>query len=249
MIDIHSHILPGVDDGAQSMEDSLELLYIAAECGVEGIVATPHCNIPDEYENLAGPEMDRLWVRFERECKNAGIRINIYRGMEVFATPALPELLRKKRVWTINDTRYFLVEFSFTEDPRFCRSILDRCMEEGYRPVIAHPERYLFIQDDPQIAFDWCVSGCALQINKGSLLGRFGREPKAAAERLLDHGLAACVASDAHSPDQRSTYMGEIRNYILDTFGEGYTELLLDENPRRILRGESLLGYRPVPFI
>ena len=69
------------------------------------------------------------------------------------------------------------------------------------------------------------------------------------AERLLDHGLAACVASDAHSPDQRSTYMGEVRSYILDTFGEGYTELLLTENPRRILRGESLLGYRPIPFI
>ena len=248
MIDIHSHILPGVDDGSQTMEDSLELLSIAAESGVEGIVATPHCNIPDEYENLAGPEMDRLWVRFEREYKHAGINIRVYRGMEVFATPELPELLRNKLVWTINDTKYFLMEFSFTEDPKFCRDILDRCMEEGYRPVIAHPERYLFVQDDPQIAFDWCVSGCALQLNKGSLLGRFGRGPKAMAEGLLDHGLAACVASDAHSPDQRSTYMGEVRSYILDTFGEGYTELLLTENPRRILRGESLLGYRPIPF-
>lgn len=249
MIDIHSHVLPGVDDGSQSLEDSIELLYLAAESGVEGIVVTPHCNIPGEFDNYAGPEMDRLWQRLEREAQRTNVPLQLYRGMEIFATPELPALLRDGRVWTINDTRWFLMEFSFGEDPIFCRRILDRCLQDGYRPVIAHPERYLFIQDDPQIAFEWCVSGCALQLNKGSLLGRFGSGPRQTAERLMDHGLAACVASDAHSPYQRSTHMGEIRRHILEAFGEGYTELLLNENPGRILRGEDLLGYEPIPFI
>ena len=249
MIDIHSHILPGIDDGSQTMESSMELLMIAADSGVTGIVATPHCNIPDEYENYAGAEMDRLWERFQKEADRSGVQIDLYRGMEVFATPELPALLRDKRVWTLNDTSYFLTEFSFTEDPRFCRQVLYECLEAGFRPVIAHPERYLFVQDDPQIAFDWCVSGCALQLNKGSLLGRFGREPYFTAGLLMEHGLAACVASDAHSPYQRSTHMKEIRDMLLETAGESYMRLLLEENPRRILAGKDLLGYEPVSFI
>ena len=249
MIDIHSHILPGVDDGSQTMDSSLELLYIAAESGVTGIVATPHCNIPEEYDNYAGSEMDRLWTRFESEYRRSGINIRVYRGMEIFATPDLPELLKEKRVWTLNDTRYFLTEFSFTEDPAYCRQVLDRCLREGYRPVIAHPERYLFVQDDPQIAFEWCISGCALQLNKGSLLGRFGRGPLVTARMLMEHGLTACVASDAHSPFQRSTHMGEVQKLLLEEYGESYMSLVLEENPRRILAGEELLGYEPVSFI
>ena len=94
--------------------------------------------------------------------------------MEIFATEELPSLLRRKRVWTLNETDYFLTEFSFREDPDFCEEILKRCTALGFRPVIAHPERYYFVQDDPQLAFEWCLAGYALQINKGSLLGRFG---------------------------------------------------------------------------
>ena len=248
MVDIHSHILPGVDDGSQSMDTSIEMLLLSAGSGVDSVVATPHCNIPGEYDNYAGPDMDRLWERLVREAQRANVNVRLYRGMEVFATPELPELLRDRQVWTINDTRYFLTEFSFGEDPEFCRKVLDRCLQDGFCPVIAHPERYLFVQDDPQIAFDWCVSGCALQLNKGSFLGRFGPGPRITAERLVEHGLAACVASDAHSAYQRSTHFGEIRNYILDVFGEGYMELLLNENPGRILRGDTLLGYEPIPF-
>ena len=211
MIDIHSHVLPGVDDGAEDMEISLALADMAARSGVNGIVATPHCNIPDEIDNYVSEELEQLWDDLDREIRRADIPVTLYRGMEVFATPQVPQLLEQGLVWTLNDTEYFLIEFSFREDPDFCTDILRRCAAIGYRPVIAHPERYFFIQDDPELAYEWCVAGYGLQLNKGSLLGRFGQGPQRTAELLADHGLAACVASDAHSPLARTTDMTEIR--------------------------------------
>ena len=248
MIDIHTHVLPGVDDGSQSMEESLEMLALAADSGVKTLVATPHCNIPDEFDNYASPELEELFVRLDKEREKAGIPLRLCRGMEIFATEELPELLQNGRVWTLNGTRYFLMEFAFDENPDFCWEVLSQCAELGYRPIIAHPERYYFLQDDPQLAYEFCVEGYGLQVNKGSLLGRFGPAPRQTAELLMDHGLVACIASDAHRPYRRSTYMGEIRNFLLAEYGENCMHLLLEENPLRILRGEELLGIEPIPF-
>ena len=248
MIDIHTHVLPGIDDGSQSMDMSLEMLALSAESGVKTLVATPHCNIPDEFENYADGELEALWDRLEWERERADIPIQLCKGMEIYATPELPELLQQDRVWTLNGTRYFLMEFSFNEDPDFCMDILRSCEKAGFYPVIAHPERYFFVQDDPAIAYDWCTAGYGLQVNKGSLLGRFGHGPLQTARLLMEHSLVACVASDAHRPNRRSTYMGEIRRYLIDVYGEAYMHLLLEENPARILNEDELLGFEPIPF-
>lgn len=248
MIDIHSHILPGLDDGSVSMDMSLDMLAMAAASGVQTIVATPHCNIPGEYENYVSPEIEALFRRLEQLAGQEEIPVRICRGMEVFATPELPQLLLEHRVWTINDTRYFLMEFDFREDPDFCSGVLKQCRRLSYRPIIAHPERYYFLQDDPELAYEWCTAGYGLQINKGSILGRFGPEVKKTADLLLQHGLAACVASDAHRPYERSTHMLEISDYLNQNYGADYSYLLLEENPSRIIGGRELLGYEPIPF-
>lgn len=248
MIDIHTHVLPGIDDGSSSMEMSLELLSMAADSGVRAIVATPHCNIPDEYENYVSPGLIDLWNRLLAAKKKAGIEIHLCRGMEIYATTDLPRLLAERKVWTLNGTNYFLMEFGFREDPDFCRLILRQCADLGFRPIIAHPERYYFIQNDPELAYEWCVNGYGLQINKGSLLGRFGKGPQYTAESLLRHGVVACVASDAHNPRQRTTHMKEIQLYLMEEYGEEYARLLLRENPARILTGRDMLGYEPIPF-
>ena len=248
MIDIHSHVLPGVDDGSADMEMSLEMLALAAESGVHTLVATPHCNIPGEFENYRSQELEELFQELQRAAEREEIPLRLCRGMEAYATPELPELLSGGQIWTLNGGRYFLVEFNFGEDPDFCDDILRECAAMGYRPVIAHPERYFFIQDDPEHAFEWCTAGYALQLNKGSVLGRFGARVQTTADRLLDHGLVACVASDAHRPYERSTHMGEIRDYLREEYGEAYMRLLLEENPARILSGRSLLGYEPISF-
>ena len=195
MIDIHAHVLPGVDDGADGFDTALDLLEQAAASGVHTLVVTPHCNIPDEFENYVSPELEALFQRLKHEKDLHHIPVKLFRGMEVYATEELPDLLLKGRVWTLNGTTYFLTEFAFDEDPSFCCRILKTCITLGFRPVIAHPERYFFVQNDLQIAYAWCTHGCALQLNKGSILGRFGSGPQRTALRLLDHGLIACVAS------------------------------------------------------
>ena len=248
MIDIHAHILPGVDDGSESMAMSLGMLRLSAECGVTDIAATPHCNIPGEYENYVTPELGAAFRRLCEEVKRAGIPVNLIRGMEVYVTEEVPELIRRRQVGTLNDTNYLLVEFAFDEDPYFCLRMLHRIRELGIRPVIAHPERYFFVQDDPAIAYDWCTSGYALQLNKGSLLGSFGPGPERTARLLVEHGLCAMVASDAHSDYRRTPHMGEVRRFLESEFGREFSELLLEINPRRILQGQGLLGYEPIPF-
>ena len=248
MIDIHTHIIPGVDDGSESIRMSLSMLALSAESGVTDVVATPHCNIPDEVDNYVSLDLYTNFLDLKKEADKADIPVRIIRGMEVFATENLPQLIRERKVWSLNGTRYLLMEFAFDEDPSFCRELLEKLRKMGVRPVIAHPERYFFVQDDPQIAYEWCTAGCALQVNKGSLLGRFGQGPERTARLLVDHGLAACVASDAHSDYQRSTYMAELSRLLERDYGEDFRDLLMELNPRRILKGETLLGYEPIPF-
>lgn len=249
MVDIHSHILPGVDDGSRSLDETRRMLMAAAEGGTEVICATPHLDRRIGFVNYAS---DGLNERFEALCRMAErerIPVRIARGMEVLAGEDLPELLSDGLVWTLAGTRYFLVEFGFFEDPAFCADVLRRTAKRGFMPVIAHPERYRFIQDRPQTAYEWCRSGYGLQINRGSITGRFGEAARIAAMRLIGHGLAACVASDAHGAQRRTAGMADVRRLIGKEFGPDHAGLLLEDNPRRILAGRELIGFEPYPFI
>ena len=241
MIDIHSHILPGVDDGAMNIEESLEMAAMAAESGVDYIVATPHCNIPGVYDNYWGPSMKESLVKLRRAVNECDIPIRIVAGMEIFVTPELPDLFRKKKLLTLNGTRYFLTEFDFSEDMQECDKVLKECKSLGFIPVIAHPERYYFIQEYPEYVFEWLKQGYGIQVNKGSILGRFGRAARRTADTLLEQGMISCVASDAHSSYQRTPFMGEIYDYLMEENGPAYTQVLLENNPKRILAGKELV--------
>lgn len=247
MIDIHTHVIPGVDDGSRDMETSVRMLRIAAESGTAQIVATPHFDRGGGYANYVSAELEERFARLEREAESAGIKL--YRGMEIFADDDVPDLLESGRLWTLGGTRYFLTEFSFTEDPEYCADYLRACAKRGFKPIIAHPERYKFVQREPQIAYEWCRRGYGLQLNRGSLLGRFGEQAELTAVKLIKHGLAACVASDAHGAGRRTTYLKDVRSAIAEDFGEEYAGLLLERNPARLLAGRELLGYEPYPFI
>ena len=171
MIDIHAHILPGIDDGAEDMYDTLEMARMAADSGVDKIIATPHCNIPGMYGNYFGREYIDRYESVVRAVRKEKIPIEILPGMEVFSTEDLPELIVNHKIMPLNQSRYILMEFAFDEDPGFGDSILKRVEEVGARPVIAHAERYEFIQDYPQIAYRWFRKGYVIQANKGSFLG------------------------------------------------------------------------------
>ena len=249
MVDIHSHILPGVDDGSRSIDESRRMLLAAAEGGTQVICATPHFDRRAGYANFASDELEGRFAALCRMAERERIPVRIARGMEVLAEDDLPELLSDGLVWTLAGTRYILAEFRIREDPAFCADVLWRTAKAGYMPVVAHPERYRFVQDRPQTAYEWCRSGFGLQINRGSITGSFGEAARVTALRLIGHGLAACIASDAHGADRRTAGMADVKRIVKEEFGADHADLLFEDNPQRMLAGRELMGLEPYPFV
>ena len=241
MIDIHVHILPEMDDGSQSLEESLDMLRIAVESGVNAMVATPHCNIPGVYDNYYDVAYLNSFRRLTERIQEEQIPITLIPGMEVFMTSDIPDLLKQKKLITINQGPYLLVEFAFDLPGEYMTSMLQPLKQQGVIPVIAHPERYDAIQREMRILQKWQDCGYAIQINKGSLEGDLGAREQDAAFWALEKGLCSVVASDAHSPIERNPWMKDIYEDLLEDFDEKYLEILFCENPWRICNGEKLL--------
>lgn len=248
MIDIHTHILPGIDDGAQDIYDTLEMARMAADSGVTAMVATPHCNIPGGYENYFGEEYTEVFRRASDAIRREGIPLRLLPGMEVFSTYDLPDLIVSKKIMPLNQSRYILMEFAFDEDPEFAWDVTDRVYSIGARPVIAHVERYGFVQEDPQIIYEWRKKGYLIQVNKGSFLGRFGRRARTTAYRLMDHNLVSVIASDAHSPYQRTPYMMDTYEELSMEYPKRRLEILFRENPQRICENRPTIRLPFQPF-
>lgn len=244
MIDIHSHILPGLDDGAQDIYDTLEMVSIAAESGISAMAATPHCNIPGGYKNYFNDQYVETIQMVREAVHKEGIPVNILPGVEAFGTEDLPELLRQGKIMPLNQSRYLLIEFGFDEDPDYVQHVLRRVHEIKVIPVIAHAERYEFVQEKPELVYEWRKKGYPIQINKGSFQGKFGREAAKCAYKLLDHHLVSVVASDAHSPHVRTPYMEDVYEELLEMYPNNYLEMLFDENPKRICMNEPILGFQ-----
>ena len=245
MIDIHTHILPGLDDGARDFDTAVVMAQMAQESGVTDIIATPHANQRSRYENYVSEDLDDKLTFLQAAVRHAGLEVKIHPGMEIFGTPDLPELLRAGKVRTLAGSRYLLVEFAFREDPFFMEHLLRRLRAEGVEPIVAHPERYYALQDMPDILFDWAASGVWMQVNKGSLMGSFGSAARRTAQMMLANDLAAAVASDAHGSDRRTTDMSHLLDYITMEFSHRRADRLLQENPRRILNDRPLLPGEP----
>ena len=248
MIDIHSHILPGIDDGALDFCDLLDMADIAVESGIKGIIATPHCNIPGVYDNYFNEEYRVLFENAEYVLKKEGLPVTLYPGMEVFMTPEVPKLLKEGKLLTLNGSKNMLVEFDFAEDPSYADRMLSELIEMGIRPVIAHPERYEFVHDDLGIVYKWFRQGCLIQVNKASFLGRFGKRAEYAAYRLLNHNLVNVVASDAHNQIKRTPFMLDAYDVLLRNYPQRYIDTLFYENTRRICKGLPVLQFEPRPF-
>lgn len=242
MTDIHCHILPASDDGAENMAEALAMARMAEDCGVETIIATPHCGIPGaEQNNFISRELYDRFVAFKEALGAAGIGVRLKAGAEIFCTEETPRLLREGRLLTLASSDYLLTEFYFDMPGAYMDHLLARIAAEGVCPVVAHPERYEAVQRDPEIAVNWRRAGYALQMNKGSVLGRFGRAAAQTSFRLLQEGAFQLVASDAHGVYSRTTDMTDIRFFLEDYFSEEYARGLLAENPRRVLENKPLL--------
>lgn len=240
MIDIHTHILPGIDDGSENLEESLAMAELAWDSGVDTIVATPHAGITGVFENFYSPEWIELFEQFKLYLKEHDCRVRLLPGMEIFVTDDALERIRSGELIPIHHSRYYLMEIPFDANPYWAEEIWTEVLEMDKIPVIAHPERYFCIQDEPAILYEWMKMGCLSQMNRGSIFGRFGRSAKRTGELLLEHNLITCVASDAHSPYMRTTFMADIREYLSDLYGEDRMYRLLFQNPERMINDQLI---------
>ena len=168
----------------------------------------------------------------------------------MFCTPELPELLDRRQLQTLGGGRYLLEEYYFDESAEFKEQCFHQLRTRGLTPVAAHPERYDAVQRDPDIIRRWFEGGVGIQLNKGSILGRLGRRAQDTALWLLERGLAHAAASDAHSPDVRTTHMALLRRTLAEDFSPASPRQQLEENPRRNLKDPPQVGtaqpnYKP----
>lgn len=240
MVDIHCHILHRFDDGSAGLDESLAMARMAVDSGVTDIVTTPH--FPGRRSSLA--RLPRLMERYEaltRAIAREGIPLTLHPGAEILCMANTAELAAEKMLPTIGDTDYLLTEFSFDESFAFMDEMLRTLSAAGYIPVVAHPERYYAIQRDPLVLQRWFRRGYVLQLNKGSILGAFGSRVQQTADTLLRAGLVHIIASDAHGAAHRTPHMGQLIAWMREHLDTGYARILLEDNPGRLIRGQSMV--------
>ncbi len=240
MVDIHCHILPGFDDGAPDLAEALTMARMGADSGVTEILVTPHFH--GEEESLASlPTLYSRFRQLEEAVARERLPLRLHPGAEILCLPETLDLAAKKQLPTLGRTDYVLCEFYF--DTPFARMdmLLEGIADCGYKPVVAHPERYGAIQREPGRVEYWFRRGYVIQLNKGSVLRAFGSRVQDTARWILDRGLAHVIASDAHRADRRTTDMSRLRRYLLDRYPESYVQLLLRRNPGRLVQGRDMV--------
>ena len=234
MIDIHAHILPGVDDGSPDMFDSMLLAEMAVESGVDTIIATPHSHVnPDAREHIR--HIGDSFRALRAEIASRGLPLTILPGMEIYCCEDLAERFAEGTVLPLNQTDRYLIEFAFEEEAAQIRRYIETVIGHGGRPVIAHAERYTCLQRDLSLAAEWIRMGSQLQMNKDSVFGAFGRKARRTALRLLKDRRYTYVASDAHSPYRRTTHMGDIRQFLEEKHSPALADRLLTRNAEECL--------------
>lgn len=243
MYDIHCHLIPGVDDGADILDESLQMLRLAASGRTVGIICTPHCNIPGAYRNYYDTNLDKIFRAMQRLVAERQIPVRLYPGQEVFLSGPVPQLLREGKIITLNRSVYLLCEFDPYESAETAFRKLEQIRADGYIPIVAHPERYQFVAELPGTADRLKAIGAFLQVNKGSLKGAFGRLAAETAHRLLAGRKADFVASDAHSPYVRTPYLGDAHEMISALYSIDYADFLLRDNPLRVIQNQKIYSY------
>ena len=218
-IDLHAHVLPGVDDGAETLEASLMMLRMASEHGTKALAVTPHGAWVTKTRYLG--KFERLKAAAARES----LPVKLFFGMEMMADGTLFDRLQSGDVQPLGESRFLLVEFDPLDSSEWCAAATEHIRKYGYVPLIAHPL--------------WTERGAVLQVTRSGIFGAFGRRAAETARVLLERDLAFCVASDGHGTVYRRPILEDVNAWLAEHFGAAYAERMLHENPRRILSGEA----------
>ncbi|MFA6074251.1 MAG: CpsB/CapC family capsule biosynthesis tyrosine phosphatase [Negativicutes bacterium] len=244
--DIHSHVIAGIDDGAQSAADSLTMLKQACDSGTRYIAATPH---------VIWNEHQPQWTVICEECKklngylkSAGINITVVSGAEVALTPELLDEI-KPGEYCLNSGKYMLVELPMLQMPQYAEKVIFGLQTKGIRLIMAHPERYPEVVKNPEIVLDWLHKGLLLQVNSKSITGLFGPEIQKCVLMLLENQVVSFVASDAHSIRGRNTKLLSAYEEVAVKFGAEYAEQIFITNSRAVFKSENVVVTKPERLI
>ncbi len=234
-IDMHCHILPHIDDGADSTLDAAEIISDAYKTGTRIMVVTPHYNYPEKIRcSINKSELTEKYKEFIGEMNKHVNGMKFFLGSELLANDKIPELHRNNELITMNGSRYILTEFYFNENVKNVYTYIDRLRSFGFTPIIAHPERYGFMQEQ-SIIENLLNKGCKIQINKDSLLGNYGTKTKENAFKMLENDYVHIIASDCHNPTSRNADMSELYVQMLEKFPQSRINKLFHDNPKRVL--------------
>ena len=238
MIDFHSHIIPNIDDGSRSIEETFNLLKEAKEAGFESIILTSHY-IENYYETNV-PERD-MWVKaISENLQNKGIDINLYLGNEIYMSDNMMQLLIDGKASTINNSCYVLFEMPLNVEPMNLYDVIYSLQENKLIPVLAHPERYKFIQKEPELVYDLIEKGVLMQANYGSILGQYGDKAEIIVRKFFESNMIHFLGSDVHRPNTIYKRIPQALEEIEEIVGKQKLEELTTINPKLALENKRI---------
>jgi protein-tyrosine phosphatase len=244
VIDLHCHLLPGIDDGARDVETALAMARMAVADGITVTACTPHI-LPGVYNNT-GPEILAAIGRLQDAIAQAGIPLRLISGADVHVVPDLTAQLRSGRALSLNNSRYLLLEPPHHVLPPRMEDYIFGLQTSGFVPIITHPERLSWVESHYELIRHLVYSGNLMQLTAGSLMGRFGRRPRYWAERMLDDGFCHLLASDAHNTEQRAPVMSDARELVARRLGQDEALNLVLNRPQAIMDNVAS-GQLPPP--
>ncbi|QZY55325.1 tyrosine-protein phosphatase [Crassaminicella profunda] len=244
MIDIHCHILPGVDDGAKDLKESIEMARIAYKDGIRTIINTSH--FYDTNDFVTGEQLKKKLINLQQKLKEENIDMEMLLGNEAYISPNLPELAERREVFTINHSRYLLLELPMQEIPMYTETVIYELRLKGFIPIIAHPERYAKVIEEPNIVCDFIGQGALIQVNSGSIRGRFGEAIQKTVYTLLRHNMVHLIGSDAHASKSRRPMLKKAFEKVSEITGQAYANQIFYEYPKAVIKDEDFEIQQPM---
>lgn len=243
MIDIHCHILPEVDDGSRSLNESIEMAMIAKEQGITKIVNTSHYHPDFRYKK--GEELLKELEDFNNVLKENMIDIEVLIGNEIYYTKDLIKEIDELDFYTLNNSRYILIELPPTNFPKDLCNIVYELKEKNYIPVFAHVERYREVQENPELIYEVINAGAIIQVNSHSILGKSGKELQKVCNTLLNRNMVHVVGTDAHSSKRRTPIFLDAYKYVSEKYSKEMADDLFIKNNNAIINNEDLNLPKP----
>ncbi|MED4689069.1 tyrosine-protein phosphatase [Peribacillus frigoritolerans] len=246
MIDIHCHILPGVDDGSADMNESMNMARKAVEAGITHIFATPH-HLNEKFVNVKSDIIDRA-VRLNESLHQNNIPLTIHLGQEVRIHRDIFTSLEKEEILTLDDNgRYLLLELPSGSVPTYTKEVIYELQLKGITPIIVHPERNKELIENHKLLFELAQEGALTQLTSGSIIGHFGKKVKSFSNKIVEHNLAHFIATDAHNIGSRGFTLQQAYETITKAYGIERT-FYFKENAEQLLKGQSPSIVKPAPF-